>query len=974
MDTEQTYGIPFVKIKDKNIKSGVKLTKKKEKKKKLITIKRKKKIDANILEKYSDLMKQIQYNKDWSETNNIIPEYWELSNRKTFPGWIDKTFSNYRIKNQTQKYTDDPDHMINRNVQLFTHQKFLKDYLQLESPYRGILLYHGLGSGKTCSSIAIAESLKAKYKVYVMSPKSLQLNYKNELKKCGSVLYQINQYWESFDIDTSSTKELNFLENEYGISKKLLKKNNVIWINKMDEESNFNTLDDVQQTQINEQIMEQIDRDYEFIAYNGLRLNKLTRWIQEKGNPFDNSLVIIDEVHNLVSTIVNNRNIGKLLYKLLLEARNIKIVLLTGTPIINYPHEISIITNILRGVIKQYTVTIKHNPKVWDEEKLNEILSKINSIDQFFIESRNHTIQIVRDPYLFSNRYNIQSKYTGVSKYNNDLEELDWIEMIKLTLEQNNYNIIGKIKESVFKALPDKREDFFKYFIDTESYRIKNEILLKKRISGLISYYSGHSMDLYPESYENIVEVPLSDYQFLKYELARNIEREKESKQSKKTHKHSSKDDIFQLSSYYRVFSRIIGNFVFPEKISRPFGKNIKLEVDIDKVDDQDSDIEEMNMDAIKLKAWKSLVRNKNQYLTIDSLDTYSPKFKQMVLNINDSPGNVFIYSQFKTLEGINTIALCLNTNGYAPFKIGKDQEGNFVEEFDSEEDIDKPKYAIFEGDELMKEYILKVYNNQLDDLPNTLKSTLKARGNNLRGGLLKVLLATSTGAEGIHLENVRQVHITEPYWNPVRIQQVIGRGVRYKSHINLPPEDRNVNIYVYVSVFSQKQISEASFTLKHRDKNPITQMDEFLPNILNPSIYTCFTSDQSIYNIAYKKKKITDDFFRILKESAIDCNLNANQNEDINCFSYSSKVNPTDYSYIPDIKIDEGSAFIQTQQKITEIKGRKIQYKSKYYILSDDNMIYDYECWVGDDGSGSRAVLVGYLNNEGSKEKINFF
>ena len=104
------------------------------------------------------------------------------------------------------------------------------------------------------------------------------------------------------------------------------------------------------------------------------------------------------------------------------------------------------------------------------------------------------------------------------------------------------------------------------------------------------------------------------------------------------------------------------------------------------------------------------------------------------------------------------------------------------------------------------------------------------------------------------------------------------------------------------------------------------------------------FKIDQSIYNIAYKKKKITDDFFRILKESAIDCNLNANQNEDINCFSYSSKVTPNDYSYIPDIKIDEGSAFIQTQQKITEIQGRKIQYKSKYYILSQDNMVYDYE------------------------------
>jgi hypothetical protein len=52
---------------------------------------------------------------------------------------------------------------------LFNHQKILLDYLNIHTPYRGLLVYHGLGSGKTCSSIAVAEGFvhRAGMKVWV---------------------------------------------------------------------------------------------------------------------------------------------------------------------------------------------------------------------------------------------------------------------------------------------------------------------------------------------------------------------------------------------------------------------------------------------------------------------------------------------------------------------------------------------------------------------------------------------------------------------------------------------------------------------------------------------------------------------------------------------------------------------------------------------------------------------------------------
>ena len=68
--------------------------------------------------------------------------------------------------------------MSKNTRELLEHQKIVRDYLLTETPYRGLLLYHGLGSGKTCSSIAIAESLLSTRTCYVLLPASLQDNYR----------------------------------------------------------------------------------------------------------------------------------------------------------------------------------------------------------------------------------------------------------------------------------------------------------------------------------------------------------------------------------------------------------------------------------------------------------------------------------------------------------------------------------------------------------------------------------------------------------------------------------------------------------------------------------------------------------------------------------------------------------------------------------------------------------------------------
>ena len=78
-------------------------------------------------------------------------------------------------------------------------------------------------------------------------------------------------------------------------------------------------------------------------------------------------------------------------------------------------------------------------------------------------------------------------------------------------------------------------------------------------------------------------------------------------------------------------------------------------------------------------------------------------------------------------------------------------------------------------------------------------------------------------------------MHVTEPYWNDIRIQQVIGRAIRFKSHINLPEKDRDVSVYIYMAVYDKDtKIDEG---IKKRDGK--------------------FTTDESIYKMALQIKLV---------------------------------------------------------------------------------------------------------------------
>jgi len=83
-----------------------------------------------------------------------------MDNREIFNNFINSLFAPYKQEVKEAAETMSCENRAGDDFSLMAHQKIVKDYINIYTPYRGILLYHGLGSGKTCSSIAIAEGMK----------------------------------------------------------------------------------------------------------------------------------------------------------------------------------------------------------------------------------------------------------------------------------------------------------------------------------------------------------------------------------------------------------------------------------------------------------------------------------------------------------------------------------------------------------------------------------------------------------------------------------------------------------------------------------------------------------------------------------------------------------------------------------------------------------------------------------------------
>src|SRR3989338_7782516 len=319
------------------------------------------------------------------------------------------------------------------------------------------------------------------------------------------------------------------------------------------------------------------------------------------------------------------------------------------------------------------------------------------------------------------------------------------------------YYLIKMVKPKAFDNLIEynkmlELEDGVYYPVDVD--------IFKERISGVVSYLKGLqdfdvSTSSYPTVTSGLVNVNLTKEQYALYlkkratELSAHPPNERDRYRNPNKYK---KDKTLYYLAISMLRSRQILNVIYPEKI-------------------------QTMLDDPKLKSsvLPDLPESNGGWITsnfIDRLSFYSPKIVALINKIERNPGKQVIYSEFKTRYGTTLIQSVLTLKGYS--------------------------CLVFTGD--------------LND--NTRRLTLQNfnSSSNLNGEQFQLMIITTAGAEGINLLQVRALHIVESSINEIEIQQVIGRANRYLSHSLLPPNKRTLKIYRYMAVLPGPDISSLSF------------------------------------------------------------------------------------------------------------------------------------------------------------------
>jgi len=962
--------------------------------------------------------------------------------RKAFVNWINNVFYE-RIKD------------LNSDSPLKIYQTLVQQYLSFETPYRGLLVYHGLGTGKTATAISLSEGLRGQMRINTLLPASLETNFIGEIMG-DKVKGKMGWGKDELNIDnTWSFVKISEIDDDFKDSYKLdakvlrsIQNETVRAIKKQEDKDlekkaksirgffipdkdgqKYEDLKPEEQEFLKKELEYLIKTKYNFIHYNPFPkvksdkinyskedelgeededlylldeedkknvltnnmkivkdLDKRLKFNKKNFNvdsPFYGECVIIDEVHNFVREILNpSSKPSKVFYEWIVNAENVKLVFLSGTPVINKPSEIAVLYNMLKGLIKIYTFTIKTDITIEEvNQKCKDLFYKNTSlIELYYVEKKMGKIIIsfIQERSDFESLlnpedkseivYTVQSRKEGLRTFDEFMNEIydglhelfdeeDILPMKetynelsprnkssllrgKSVIYDKELNMIFNRKQKLFDILEDdvltdmtNNDNFMRYFFEgRDEIPEMKRILMKRMLMGLTSYY--------PIDRSSIVDMPVVvDPEYLPQGLENHkivqkmnvvpcmMSQTQFEKYMDMWSKEKSMDAFARMRGYdedspfhYHMRTRQSCNIVY---LDDDFRTTKKTEDNKELIEDMKAKSFQKIFDANSLKIDKDL---KN----------LSPKMFQIMKNVDkfmedgNPTGKILFYSDFRSDGGSEAFELVLRSNGYEKFDTKDPQK-------------DKGKrYTFITGSEgpeersVSKEY----FNNE----------------NNKHGEYIQFMIISSAGAEGISLTCVRQVHILEPFWNYVRVDQVLGRAIRMRSHLDLPKEDRNVEQYLYLSTLPQGDNLEDVYKSLINDENKTWLMPELgeenikvelnkpdnrdfkevLDSIIRVNVDTGGESaDNHLFEIMERKYRVSLEINSIIKESSLDCIQHTRDDPALNdkCIRFSDKLSG-EIAYFPGI-----SAKTLENIDIVQLKAKYLYHiKPNVYVVSASN------------------------------------
>ena len=499
-------------------------------------------------------------------------------------------------------------------------------------------------------------------------------------------------------------------------------------------------------------------------------------------------------------------------------------------------------------------------------------------------------------------------------------------------------------------SFPKNENKFNDIYISSGNIKTLNPAtknMFQRRTLGLVSYYLGATKDLFAEKRLIYKDLIMDPYQQEIYEVYEAIEAKLEAAKLK----NRTQDKT------YKTYTRQACNFVFPyisdkvngEKRPRPgqfritdldgsrilegktekvkeqllnkeYVKDVELylatindfvtqtEEYFDDINAKDISKKNTIMDDIevfkkeyKFKFNEFFKNHKNKSGLFNALYACSAKFTAAIFYGQKCKGPILAFSNYVKMEGLQVFKIYLKYIGVKEY--GSENTENFL------------RYTEFHGD-----IDMDVRRKNKDNF-NTPE--------NKDGRLIKWILLAPAGAEGLTLLNVRQIHVLDPYWNEVRIEQLIGRGIRMCSHRMLPMDERKVDVYRYKAV-------------RKNDKK---------------------TTDEDVEELAKEKQTLIDSFLKTIKETSVDCELFKTHNmidESYSCFQFNEKSLFDQYigpAFKEDIDYDNkiNNGLNSTNSEVKRIKVIKIsgiekidentfENKKDYWYYPDSGVVYDYE------------------------------
>ena len=714
--------------------------------------------------------------------------------------------------------------LANADFELQPHQAFVKNFLSFQTPYNSLLLYHGLGTGKTCSAIGVCEEMRDyskqtgfTKKIIIVASENVQDNFKSQLFDERNLKEQGGVWTAGGCVGNKLLKEINPM-NIRGINREKI----ISQINSLIH-ANYIFLG---YEQFANYIMKKMryNEELELVQKKVILNNRIIRRLKAE---FDDRLIVIDEVHNVRKTDDKNMKKGSDFLELLVKsADNMRFLLLSATPMYNSYKEIIWLLNLMNMNDRRGKI------------KVSDVFDSIGNFkpkgEELLVRKATGYISVVRgeNPYTFPYRiypdiFATENTFPFVKYpiYQMNLKKIKEEDRILKPYLQTigKCGNCGDCQYCAYRYIVHKIRDKMPSFSDMDTFGYK---VLQMPIESLIISYPHNKLKAVIE------QIPEPNYT--------NVLDEN-------TISSSTNDDLVEVEDEHddeeiKGGVLLIGGEGTEDNISGTYDLNPKeltgklgMERMMNFVDSRETFVKG------NYEYKDTTLAEYGRIFSSDIIGKYSSKIKNIIDLIRKCEGLVLIYSQYID-SGLVPMALALEEMGFQRYGDGKQL---FKEKPSPTVDVRTMKPPVGSAPILPACYSMITGDRRLS--PNN-ETEVKAltNDNNKDGHKIKVILISKAGSEGIDLKFIRQVHILDPWYNMNRLEQIFGRAVRNKSHKALSFDKRNVQIFMHGTILDDNTEESA---------------------------------DMYMYRVAEFKAKQIGQVSRVLKESAVDCIINHQQN-----------------------------------------------------------------------------------------------